>query len=403
MRRRLRKQRAVARKQWYLHRRGFIQLTSNRLQRLLVVLSSHHSRDPIFLREIQRAIMSKKPAKNSGKLVDPWRCTRCWTTARKGAEFCARCGADAKSFADPTYLPPGATSAHSWDQWTSYGWDQTQADAWTWNAQDWQKPKSPRKERSTSRKQKGKKGQGKGKPSPKAAEPWQDVGPPTSTAPSMPMPQLPAIVAHTATTTTSASSSSAAELKLQELAAALKKQPDSLSPEVQALVKEVAADTGKKTTDQAVEAVQELGAAKDHLTALKWARYQSHGRWKVFLKEATDLWMGYTTAFKEQELMMIDAIAKARQAVREASARSTAMKQEVEEISDGEGDVEVNEAQVTSMQEGMAQMSDALSNLHREAEALHSDEKAPKRKRLDASGNAVGSGLNESPFHTPGS
>ena len=215
------------------------------------------------------------------------------------------------------------------------------------------------------------------------------------------MPQVPA----PAPVHPTSHSTTAAEKKLKALTAALSKQPDNLSAEVRELVKDVNTTASQEETTQAVQAIGELGHAKAYLTAIKWARYQNHGAWKAFLKEAMDQWTTFTTAFQEQEAALTEALQQARQAVKAAKDRSAELQESVQEISDGEGEMEGVEGP-EALQEGLVNMQNALQNMYKEAEALHADEKPPKRPRPNPESSGLGAHGGSSkamqPFGGPG-
>jgi hypothetical protein len=81
----LRRQRARARADWYLHRRGYRRLSIPRLRTIGRILNQHHSRDVKFLSRIGavRAIMEYKP--------DPWRCRFCMRMVKGTVGQCGRC------------------------------------------------------------------------------------------------------------------------------------------------------------------------------------------------------------------------------------------------------------------------------------------------------------------------
>ena len=83
LRRRQRRQRAVARLQWHRHRGGQIVLSSGQLQILYKRLSGHHSRDFGFLRRLRGAMaeVSKQP----------WRCHWCKRLNKHHVGVCGSC------------------------------------------------------------------------------------------------------------------------------------------------------------------------------------------------------------------------------------------------------------------------------------------------------------------------
>ena len=331
--------------------------------------------------------MPNKPQKTPGV---SWRCTHCWKTAQKNSKFCAECGASWTTSADTTYYPPSSETS-SWEQWPDPAWDRQNATSW--QTDTWQRPKSPRRRPSRSRNptqdgadkgqaasyynkgqkgagKKGKAGRGKGKnqvgknvdneilqgKGPPAAMPtWKSPIPDPAQYVPPAIPAPPPI--------------SPAEAKLKELTAALRKTPDNLTPEVQALVKDVAMSAGQTETTKAVQAVEELGVAKERLSAVKWARYQNHGAWKNFLQEAMEQMTVFANAFQEQEAVLGEAVQKARAAVLAAKEKSDAAKDGIQEISDGEEMDSADPPQ--ALQEGLQNMTQVLTKMHSEAMTLH--------------------------------
>ena len=345
-----------------------------------------------------------------------WRCVHCWQTAPKNAQFCAFCGGAWPAAADPTYQAPSTPSQGSgaWHQWDGNVWGQNPTDTWytaDWNQGDWQRPKSPRRRPSRSRPKgapaapnepsSGKKGKGGGKGAGKKGigpkGPHQSDGAPALPAgkgPPATMPKwnqsIPQPAKFVMPEVPAPPAASPAEAKLKELTAALRKSPDSLTPEVQALVKDVSLTTGQDETSEAVQAMEGFGRAKAQLNAIKWARYQNHGAWKEFLREAMEQMTTFAQAFQEQETLLVEAIQTAKAAVVAAKERSAAAQNEIKEISDGDEMDSADQPQV--LQEGLANMTTAIKKLHQEAVTLHADENAPKRPRLEPNSSGLAAG-----------
>ena len=127
--RRDRRRRATARRQWYLHKTGKISLTAESLIRVRNIFSKHHSRDSAFLHKISCQIQEKMSAEEAY----PWVCP-CGRLNKKSANLCALCwghwSKGTKHDVTPKKNSYGAsTQWHgSWD-----GWNQE----WTGWEQDW--------------------------------------------------------------------------------------------------------------------------------------------------------------------------------------------------------------------------------------------------------------------------
>ena len=78
-RRSKRRGRAIARRQWFLFKRGWITLNRHQLQKIYVTLDKHHSRDPQHLAKI----LDKME-------LQPWKC-QCGRLNKKVARTCASC------------------------------------------------------------------------------------------------------------------------------------------------------------------------------------------------------------------------------------------------------------------------------------------------------------------------
>ena len=87
-RRRERKIRAQARLRWFLHRKGHWVLTSAQLEQIHRQLRAHHSRDPKFLKLIQKEMASMRSTSRTRQTkAPPWRCGQCKRLVKGKEEF----------------------------------------------------------------------------------------------------------------------------------------------------------------------------------------------------------------------------------------------------------------------------------------------------------------------------
>ena len=187
--RRARRQRAKARLQWFLYKKGYTQLSNKNLLRIKLTLSRHHSKDKKFLATI------------NSKMTTPWKCHYCRRLCKASAGWCGSCGGSWEQCHDEqfTYAHPQSsarTTSPRRPTWTQWDWSQ----AWPQN-QRWPTSKSPRR---------GGKGKSKGQSEGKAgstdplAPPWlQSATPPTSPTTWTPQLPLPPPSSDTWTTTSS--------------------------------------------------------------------------------------------------------------------------------------------------------------------------------------------------------
>lgn len=84
VRRRRRRQWALARFRWHLHVKGLHPLTLDQLSALLPPLPTHHSQDQAFVSKILKEMVSQKGPS--------WRCATCWVTMKGSFRCCWKCG-----------------------------------------------------------------------------------------------------------------------------------------------------------------------------------------------------------------------------------------------------------------------------------------------------------------------
>ena len=95
----------MARAFWAKIRKGSLEPTAPLLWRIHQTLANHHSRDPLFLKQI--ALKA-----NSLSRMDfmEWTCKRCYESNLKDANYCQRCG----EFWENTYYNYGNAGKQQW-------------------------------------------------------------------------------------------------------------------------------------------------------------------------------------------------------------------------------------------------------------------------------------------------
>ena len=138
-RRRLRRARGRARLAWYLHRRGFARLSTQKLKGVFSTLKSHHSKDQHFLAKIKTEMERK---------LDPWRCRYCMRMVKGVASQCGGCHRHWGQCQDTSYIH----QPHRRAQQSGYadGWEDA---PWQRNDYGWQdgRSKSPRQRTQSPR------------------------------------------------------------------------------------------------------------------------------------------------------------------------------------------------------------------------------------------------------------
>ena len=361
-RRRLRRQRAKARLDWYLFKKGFIHLPKSRLEKLYHCLNSHHSRDPVFLRRIGRFSQMAESR-------DPWKCASCKKIAKASSQFCAHCGQHWSEVWDVHY------NQHSsqWNYAASGGTPRSP------RASREQWPERPARERSGSRRTRNQgraqrsrnsKGDGKGKSKPEAGkgslagknaaasqrsatpalsleEVWAPPSaPPAAVAP--PPPQQPE------------------SAQLKGLLTALKKVSADLPADVQAAMQKFQVDDSKQLTKQLHSAVSQLGNSKKSLADLMNARANLHQSWSSFLDAAITRWQRYAEDFTQQDKDLATQIEKANETMKVCKDHFKSL-----QALEGQATVEVTEvisddelsAQPSKVDVHMKMMQDSLQAL----------------------------------------
>ena len=136
--------------------------------------------------------------------------------------------------------------------------------------------------------------------------PWMQQPMPMMPVPYMPPTVEPHVAAQSSNAVEPSNTAEAlqagmtAQRKLSKIMKAVKKE-DNLSPEFQQLVHTELKHEEKETTDTLLDAVKELGHAKDALLEVESARLQLWSQWRVFLQQSVIKWREYTTQFQTSE------------------------------------------------------------------------------------------------------
>ena len=349
------------------------------------LLASHHSRDLNHIALLQQEMADDAP-------WYPWKCGDCAHINRKGVAFCARCGSShhrgtVHGSQDVDHYQAWSDTSGSWNQPPTY-WQAPKKDKrrpsrgpsprkWNANA-TWeegmkgpmqQSPKKPAKEKA-----KGNKGGGKGKqPS------WQDARPTSQqSAPSAP---------------------SASDQHLRTLVNLLKKNADSLSPDVQAALKEASVAEQQNATKSLHKVVNKMDQATRAHEAACLARGQLHAAWKSFVEEAVEHWTRYVEEFKEDDAKLQTRVKEtkdqlhlakqawmASKATPAEAAASTTEQNDAMLISDDE-DVFLDQ-RAEKLGEGLSQMLTNLTSVKaRAAEINQAEDGRRKAARTAARGN----------------
>ena len=143
IKRRGRRNRAIAKRRLWLFRQGWIVLTSRQLKRIRQLLTQHHSKDPSITQFIDT--METKA---------PWKCLPCKRLNKSTTAYCGMCGCYWDQCWDKDYVHGGqrSYSQKDWRQWN-----------WAIDSSNSQRPQSPRRRALSPRQIKGGKGGGKTK------------------------------------------------------------------------------------------------------------------------------------------------------------------------------------------------------------------------------------------------
>ena len=427
LRRALRRRRAAARRAWYLHRRGLIQLGSKKLRLIFATLQEHHSKDRQFLRLIATEMAA---ASSSG-----WLCGTCRKMRSPNAWFCDICGGSW----EVTAIEPAANRGQSsWQQRTKSPRHRTRPKSRK-KQQSWQGEPASAQELhpqwagsggswSTAYAQ-DPKGAGKGYAMTAAAAPppppppllmnpqipqgvpWMPaqmpamqsmpfMAPPMDAA-VLPMPQqVPPEVMDPEDYKAALS----AQQKLNKIMKAAKKE-ENLSPEFQTLVQTEKKKDDKESTNNLLAAVRAHGKAKEALVEVESSRMQLWAQWRTFLHQSVSKWKEYTSQFQASEQAFQQRMQDATTALRKAQRRVDLAKKRADATTE-EGvhyvtDDEMEESEAfeeaevprdenaMKIQEGLNQVVTSLTVLSESADRLEPKTKRPRTKDDEDGSNAL--------------
>eukprot|EP00435_Cladocopium_sp_Y103_P036817 s356_g9.t1 len=188
------------------------------------------------------------------------------------------------------------------------------------------------------------------------------------------------------------------EKAYKEIVAALKKSPQEMDPEVQAIVQRTSLKEGQQASVSLYSAVDDLSAARETLDIAKLARHNLHIKWKTFLSEAVQRWQKHTADFQQEERDLTDQIEAARLALSQAVKRFEESKTELgEQIVDVEAEAAMQESMPverdavgSTLQNSLMTMTTQLQELQASADALVVAETSNKRQRLSDTGEQPG-------------
>lgn len=277
-RRRERRQRALARHQWWRYKNGFVQSQHilGVLKAIYKTLSSHHSRDTQFIKKIKSHIGFYDQM--AAHVNSPWRCLPCKRLCKATAVHCPSCGKPWSKCYDKQYVRNNPVD-------NSWSWTNTAA-----------REASPRSRRARSTSERSRKGKGKGKKQAKGDTPaLQGYSLPVPPA----APWMPEVGHGEA-----AFSSSNVQMMDSELLAAIKRSyPDAsqMPSEIKAMVEKSQGMVNKQTTRDLHLATTQLGKAKKCLDELTESRGAHRQAWMKYLKECTDSLTQQQEKFNDQE------------------------------------------------------------------------------------------------------
>lgn len=214
----------------------------------------------------------------------------------------------------------------------------------------------------------------------------------------MPIPVPPNVPAANPGLSVEAKTDMQAQKKLNKLLSAMKKEEDTLSPQLQSMAHEMQKKDERNSTQETILAAKELGEAKEALLEAENARAQLLSNWKLFLQQSVVKWQEFTSQFQASEVAHQAAIQQARLQVRRSqrrfdhASRSITTDEDISThvISDEEtDDMETKEEDVhnaegaNKIHEGMSSIVTSLKVLSESADQLEQRVKRPRKNPED--------------------
>ena len=313
------------------------------------------------------------------------------------------------SYVDPNYPTTNYQAYYQDDSWYEGPWQDNRQ--YRQPSPRGPRPKSPRHRGKGSdvAHDKGGKGKGKGNKGKTSQKGKQTMNP--GMGPSMKEPRLDWKAALTNASkespppgpTPSNVGLSAAEIKLNELTAALQTGDNQLSPQVQGILAQTTVEKSKLKAKEELASNQSTAAklytAKSVLAEAQNARATLHAVWQTHLAECVERWTGYQTEFADQDKQLREQVEAAQEALRVARQAWTESKEtETMEISDSEENDSKPEA-AAIINEGLTSMVRGLTEVKAKTDRLWPEPPA-KRVKGDAADSHRSSVME--PFGGPG-
>lgn len=156
-----------------------------------------------------------------------------------------------------------------------------------------------------------------------------------------------------------------------------------MTPEIQAILQDVAGQESQETTGKLHKAVKELDRAKKALASAEKAKFQFYGSWKDFLAKSVVTWDGYTKDFAAKDASLNDKVAKAQQALALAKRSLSSLKstEEIQTVEDSEEEAKPRSSSGgQKLHEGLVNMTSMLQGIQAEAELLESEPPSKVRR-----------------------
>ena len=182
-----------------------------------------------------------------------------------------------------------------------------------------------------------------------------------------------------------------AQKNLNRLLKEMKKEEDTLSPNLQSMAHELKKQDEKSNMQGLHSAVRDLGNAKNDLLEAENARVQLLSQWKHFLQQSVVKWKEFTMNFQASDSAHQASVQAARLAVRKAqrafnlaSKREHIGKNEPWPVSDDEDEaademnVDPKEESAQKTHDGMSSIVTSLEELSSSADLLEQRVKRPR-------------------------
>ena len=205
----------------------------------------------------------------------------------------------------------------------------------------------------------------------------------------MPIPVPPAVP----TPTPDARPESQAQKNLNKLLSAMKKEEDTLSPNLQTMAHQMQKKDERNSTQATISAAKELGDAKEALLEAENSRAQLLSQWKTFLQQSVVKWQEFTAQFQASEAAHQTKIQQARLKVKRSQRRfdhasksittgedqAHVISDEEQEESEEAEDNSNNDEGANKIHEGMSSIVTSLRVLSESADQLEQRVKRPRK------------------------